>query len=151
MKKNIFTLLVILYSSLFFSLHATVLSHFILPEDDKNLILFLEKILTHKRENITIITQTFTLSTLIRSIAHNPSLHLKLYTATLSKEIQKLALYKHVTLFICPNIKQTSIQSNDFLLSFRSELTPQALHASHETISKLPQKSAKKLKNCTPY
>ena len=102
---------------------------FSFPEDSHHFYYFLEKKLSHKDQNITIFTAELQLPTLKNVLIKSQHNHFQIFVQRISPMIQDIALYRHIEIFLCSEIRQNLIifEKNQLIstLKFKESLLRQ--------------------------
>jgi len=141
-------------------LSAPNLEQFTLPEDLHHFIYYLNKAFSKKTSSITISTSNFHLTQLHNTIIQNRKSHFKLFISSNTapnRLIQSLALYPHISIFLCKEISQNSIYFDHKILKSKRTFSYEKLSKYRQTIQvqKLTRKEKKALiflsKQCYSY
>ena len=99
---------------------------FVLPEDAHSFIYFLQKKLSQKDQQFTIITPALELPNIVQKIIKNKSSVFNIYIHRYSKisaVIERLALYRHINILLCEGISKTHIKSSRLFITTSVALT----------------------------
>jgi hypothetical protein len=136
-KKVIMKQLIVLTFCTFSLLSKSVIYSFTLPEDSNSFIYFLEKEFQKKSQITTIKTKNFNIASLTHIIINNQTSKFRFFIQKnkfYSKDIQKLALYSHIDIYVCDSINNTMIQNGSHKIVMNTMLSKEQLQKESERV-----------------